>query len=223
MTEGLWAAEGVIQPSKPSLWIHSWLLPAGLTDGVARASLFLAVMSCCLASAPSGVLQAVVNHYPSRSLYPGASLSSRPAGRTLKALLLVGTLNWSSSILSERIPCKQRGVSFQFFFPFWITTVPKQVCQEKSLRKVWHWCAKSSVKNIFLLKKKSSVVWQHWRKIGHTHQKCALPFEKPWTKWEMIPSTFPAIPVASPAVGDSKERTPLWLSQWEGWSLLVEA
>lgn len=98
----LWAVASVIQSFKPSLWMHSWLLAAILTDGAARASLLSAMMSCHLASAPSVVLQAVVNHYPSHSLYPGASLSSQPAGRTLKALLLVGTLSWSSFILSKR-------------------------------------------------------------------------------------------------------------------------
>lgn len=141
-------------------------------------------MLCRLASAPSGVLQAVVNHYPSRSLYPGASLSSWPAGRTLKALLLVGTLNWSSSILSERLPWKQCGVS-----SFWMTTVPKQVGREKPQKSETLMC-KELCRKHFIVKKNGNLlppseVWQHLGKIGHTHQKCALPFEETMNKWEM--------------------------------------
>lgn len=70
--------------------MHSWLLAAVLTDGAARASLLSAVMSCRLASAPSGVLGAAVNHYPSRSLYPGASPSSRASWEDFKSSAVGG-------------------------------------------------------------------------------------------------------------------------------------
>lgn len=150
-------------------------------------------MSCRLASAPSSVLRAVVNHYPCRSLYPGASLSSRPAGRTLKALLLVGTLNWSSSVLSERIPCEQRGGILYIRFLFWMTTGLKQVCQEKSPRTVWDWCTGSSGENLYCKKKKKEKKETEFAntlcsltalgKIGHK----IGPFEKPWTSGKLFP------------------------------------
>lgn len=145
--------------------------------------LFSAVMSCRLASAPSGVLQAVVNHYPRRSLYPGASPSSRPAGRTLNALLLVGTLNWSSSILSERIPCQQRGVLFFSFFFFFIlndNSAKAGVPREKPQESITLMCRELCRKH-FLLNKKKGICNHH------------LQFDSTVENWSHTPEVCPPL------------------------------
>lgn len=202
----------------------------------------LPVMSCRLASASSSMLHSVVNHYPSPPLHPGASLSL-PAPRASSSVLsgspelelreryihrcfsLVKT-----SQTCSYVPCLQCCL-FNTFFS--LKTVPKQVSQEKCPRKVWHrFCMSYREhfwKQSFTKREPPAALCnltEEFGKIGHIHQKCALPFEKPWTSGELFLKYFQLfellhwlrfIQSEGPLCGS------LWFNLWGGWTLQIKA
>lgn len=182
-------------------------------------------MSCRLASASSGMLHSVVNHCPSPPLYPGGLPLSLSAG--LKALFLVGTESelrdiqyFTTSLLSGML-CQT------FSYVFWIIyiyiyiyyfqkteTVQKNSRQEKrSQRKMWQQCAWvtwRTFKNILLQKGNHQLQPCFWqmRLENRSHQKCALPSEKPWAIEELFPKYFQHIEYGLICCGFFKEKDP---------------
>lgn len=178
-------------------------------------------MSCRLASASSGMLHSVVNHCPSPPLYPGGLPLSLSAG--LKALFLVGTESelrdiqyFTTSLLSGML-CQT--FSYVFIYIYILLSEDRNNAEEFKARKkeargkcdsnVREWHGRL-LKTFFYRKGTTScsLAFDRWDWKNRSHQKCALPSEKPWAIEELFPKYFQHTEYGLICCGFFKEKDP---------------
>lgn len=212
---GCHAVEGVIRSAEPSLWICAgtdcWGSLSSETVMLCRGAISLSVMLCRLASAASSLLRSAVNHCPSPPFYPGASLFLT----ALKGLVYVWALQECSGIprttsslessvrnvlLSQKYSyCNVCNVVRSIFSP-----VFKRVNSREAKNNIpgihgtevgERWedvCKQSFTKGTSDPPAAPLHLTDESGKIGHTHQKCALPSDKPQAIGELfrVPSSL---------------------------------